>query len=61
MLRSGASGCGLKGSLQASHQWSVLPFCLPQISQLNVSVQLNGEPRPQAEKTAESEEFNFLQ
>ncbi len=40
--RSGASVCGLKGSLQASHQWSTVPFCLPQMSQLKVSVQVNG-------------------
>src|ERR1700761_7708559 len=44
MWRSGASGCGLKGSLQASHQWSVTPFCLPQISQLKVSVQVTAGP-----------------
>src|SRR5450432_2381244 len=43
MWRSGAPGWGLKGSLQASHQWSTLPFCLPQTSQLNDSVQVNGD------------------
>lgn len=34
--------CRLKGSFQASHQWSTIPFCLPQMSQLKVSVQVNG-------------------
>src|SRR5262245_9081828 len=40
MGRGGAFSCGLYGSVHASHQWSTLPFCFPQISKLNVSVQV---------------------